>query len=86
MQSRFASAGGLRRFYVTVPMTRIEHEAAGWGGGFGMSEGASPDVMRQAMEESARQREADLEETRRRAQHRFELMVEKIQTLGSRAG
>lgn len=76
---------GRQVFYIVVPMTRVEHEAAGWGGGFGMGEGASPEMARAAMEESARLREAELTEARLRAERRLDLMIDKIRSMGGQA-
>lgn len=75
---------GLQHFYVVVPRTRIEHEAVGWTGGFGVVD-ASPDAVRAAMEESARRQEEALDEAQRRAQRRLDLMIEKIASLGGNA-
>lgn len=75
----------LQRFYVVVPRTNVEHEATGWGGGFVVGEYASSEAYRAAMEDNARRREAELEEAQRRAQHRLDLMLEKIQSLGGTA-
>ncbi|MBS3941760.1 MAG: hypothetical protein KG028_12455 [Actinobacteria bacterium] len=76
---------GLTRFYVVVPRTHVEHEAVGWAGGFGLSEGVSPELMRTAIEEDARRQEAELDRARRRAQERLDLMLSKIEGLGGQA-
>lgn len=76
---------GLSRFYVVVPRTRVEHEAIGWAGGFGLGEGASPEAVRVAMEEHARRQEAKSDEAQERAQERLDLMLAKIDGLGGQA-
>ncbi|WP_052668539.1 hypothetical protein [Nitriliruptor alkaliphilus] len=76
---------GVTRFHVVVPMTRIDLEAISWTGGFALGEGVSPEMVRQAVEEKARLREAELEDARVRAEHRLALMVERIDALGGDA-
>lgn len=76
---------GLRDFYVVVPRTHVEHEAAGWTGGFGVGDGASPDATRPAVEDDARRQEEALDEAQTRAQDRLFLMVKKIHSLGGSA-
>lgn len=82
----------VRRFYVVVPMTPVEHETTSWSGGFGLGvagtlgeEGGSPERMRAALEENARRQEAELDDSRRRAQHRLELMIERIESMDGEA-
>lgn len=80
-------ARGTREFYVVVPMTRVDFESQAWAGGFVPEGGWMPveATMGAAMEENVRRREAELEESRSRAQQRLELMVEKIESLGGQA-
>ena len=79
----------IRQFYVVAPMTRVEHEATGWPGGFGLGETyvseESLEAMRDAMEQDARRHEAELAESRRRARHRLDRMIEKIEAMGGDA-
>lgn len=72
-------------FHVVVPMTRIDLEAISWTGGFALGEGVSPEMVRQAVEEKARLREAELEDARERAEHRLALMIERVGALGGDA-
>jgi hypothetical protein len=84
-------------FYVVVPMTLPEHEASAWTGGFdpgpsvaqpwagSIDEGMAPEQAAREMEENARRREAVLDDARRRAEHRLEQMIDKIQSAGGEA-
>ena len=88
---------GQTQFYIVVPTTLPEHEAATWSGGFalgrsgsypyvvGPDEGMPPDQAAREMEEQARRREALLEEARRRAEDRLRKMVDKIRSAGGEA-
>lgn len=78
-------SGDISAFYVVVPMTKVEHEATAWTGGFALGESGTPEQARAAMEENARRFEAELGEARRRAQRRLELMIEKIESVGGEA-
>lgn len=80
------SEGG-RVFYVLVPMTEVEHEAAGaWAGGFAfMDPSASVEAQRRSMEAAAQQYEAEEREARHRAQYRLDRMVEMIRSAGGQA-
>jgi hypothetical protein len=73
-------ARGIDDFYVVVPMTAVHHEA-GWSGGFLYAEG----VPVEAIEAAARQHEADLDESRQRAQDRLGQMLERIRAAGGHA-
>ena len=77
-------------FYVVVPVTPVEYEAAGWTGGFSVAEGGrlppeETEQARAAMEEHARRQEAAHEEARGRAQDRLAQMVDKIYAAGGQA-
>lgn len=71
-------------FYVVVPRTPVEHETTAWTGGFPV-EGGTPEQARAATEEYARRLDAEFEEARTRAQHRLDLMIDEIQSLGGEA-
>jgi hypothetical protein len=73
-------ARGIDDFYLVVPMTAVHHEA-GWSGGFLYAEG----VPVEAIEAAARQHEADLDESRQRAQDRLGQMLERIRAAGGHA-
>jgi nucleotide-binding universal stress UspA family protein len=73
-------ARGTDEFHVVVPMTAVQHEA-GWSGGFLYAEG----VPVEAIEAAARQHEADVEDSRRRAEDRLGQMVERIRAAGGHA-
>jgi nucleotide-binding universal stress UspA family protein len=75
----------VRLFYIVVPLTQVEHETTGWGGGFVLGDDMPAEVARAAMEENARRHEAELDEAQRRAQHRLDLMIDKIQSMGGDA-
>lgn len=64
------------KFYIVVPMTPVEYEAATWTRGFPVGEAATPDQVRETMEKF---------ETRRRAQSRLDQMIEKIRAVGGQA-
>jgi hypothetical protein len=79
-------------FYVLVPITRVEHETTDWSGGFPLDDGGSIERARalveanvRRQEESARKREALLEDARRRAQQRLDQMIERIVAMGGQA-
>ena len=81
---------GVRRFYVVVPMTPLEHEEATWRGGFGLEEyawmsGETRTAMDEVLEEDLRRREEALDEARARSQHRLDLMIDRIQAAGGEA-
>lgn len=83
-------ARDIRDFTVVVPLTRVEHEATTWAGGFGLDEyvwmsGETRAAMESTMEEDLRRQEAALAEARDLAQQRLELMVARIEGLGGRA-
>jgi hypothetical protein len=80
------------RFYVLVPITKLEHETTDWSGGFPLDDGGSMEraralveANRRRQEEAARKREAMLEDARRRAQQRLDRMIERIAHLGGEA-
>jgi hypothetical protein len=73
-------AGGTDEFHVVVPMTAVHHEM-GWSGGFLYAEG----IPVEAIEAAARQHEADVDESRRRAQDRLGQMLERIRSAGGHA-
>lgn len=80
---------GIRHFHVIVPATRREHESSAWAGGFTLGDfavdWASAEWMRTAMEDDARQQEAELEEANRRAQDRCQLMQRRLRAKGAGA-
>jgi len=88
---------GETQFYIVVPMTRPEHEAPAWSGGFalggggpypyvvGRTEGVPAEQAAREMEESARRREARLDEARRRAHDRLGQMINQIRSAGGEA-
>lgn len=88
---------GQTQFYIVVPMTPPEHEAPAWSGGFALAGSVAHPYMvgpgevvpaeqaAREMEESARRREAQLDEARRRADDRLGQMINKIRSAGGRA-
>lgn len=79
---------GDSKFFIVVPMTAPKHEADAWSRGFSVYEGMSRSQMEQArmaVEEDARRLEALFAEARRRAEHRMEQMIDKIQSAGGEA-
>lgn len=79
---------GEKRFHILVPLTVPKHETAAWLDGFPVPEGmtiAQISEARQVMEEGERRREAELAEARRRAEHRLDLMLDRVRSLGGEA-
>jgi nucleotide-binding universal stress UspA family protein len=79
---------GDSQFFIVVPMTAPKHETDAWGRGFSAYEGMSRaqiEQTRTAIEEDARRHEALVDEARRRAQHRMDQMIDKIQAAGGEA-
>jgi hypothetical protein len=76
---------GVTVFYVVVPQTKVKDESASWRGGFGLDEDMSYEEMVLVRDKAARDHEAALEESRRRAQRRLELMIDKIQAAGGQS-
>lgn len=82
---RECTGRGIEQFYVVVPMTPVRHETSTWTGGFALDAGgASPERIREAVQEDERRYAAELDQARDRAQRRLELMVEKIEAMGGR--
>ena len=83
-------ARDIQSFYVVVPLTRVEHEATTWAGGFGLDEyvwmsGQTRAAMESTMEEDLRRQEAALIEAKDLARQRLHLMVERIAAAGGQA-